>query len=115
MKKLHSYIVPLFIVILFDWMMSMVSCKKTEDDPCDYKTVIKPIIAAKCSIQACHDANSTVAKFTIDSVVKSKADAGKIQSRVFELKIMPPPKYPQLTDEEKNKLKCWLDNGAALD
>jgi uncharacterized membrane protein len=121
MRKIHAFIIPLFAIVVLDWMISLASCKKTGQDqpapdPCKpkYTTDIKPVINAKCAVPGCHDANSTVAKFTIDSIVKNRADIGRIRGHVFELKIMPPQAAPQLTEEEKFKLKCWLDNGAPM-
>ena len=91
------------------------SCKKEEKDkdPCKYSTKVKPVIAAKCAIPGCHGAGSKIADFTIDSVVKSKADNSRMRSMVFELNIMQPQSAATRTDQEKEILKCWLDNGAA--
>ena len=44
--------------------------------------------------------------------MKIRADNGRIAQFVFELKIMPPASAEKLTDAEKDKLKCWLDDGA---
>ena len=97
------------------WSIFSMSCKKEEKDkdPCKYSTKVKPVIAAKCAIPGCHGAGSKIADFTIDSVVKSKADNSRMRSMVFELNIMPTQSAATLTDQEKEILKCWLDNGAA--
>lgn len=119
MHNLHRFTILLSLFILFGWVPLLPACKKKETNhlaPClpNYGREIKPIVMAKCALVGCHDDNSSVARFTIDSVVKNKADAGRIHSHVFELSIMPPQSAPQLTGEEKDKLKCWLDNDAPL-
>lgn len=80
---------------------------------CSYSRHIRPIIETKCAISShCHGDSSTVANFRIFSELKARADNGGIRLRIFEVPVMPPSSFTQLTEEEKNKLKCWLDNGA---
>ncbi|MEZ5018019.1 MAG: hypothetical protein R2800_13255 [Flavipsychrobacter sp.] len=81
-------------------------CRKT------YNGAIKTIVDTKCAISGCHVAGATTGDFTTYTGIKKKADEGRIQTHVFELKIMPPASATQLTEEEKQSIKCWLDNGA---
>lgn len=100
-----------FCVVVF-------SCKKETKEPAtqgctaNYTTDIKPIIANKCAISGCHNGSSPQVNFSIDSNVKSRADNGRIRSYIFDLKIMPPANASALSEQEKEKMKCWLDNGA---
>lgn len=90
------------------------ACKKTKntDEACSYATDIKPLIARTCAHTGCHGAGSTVADFTQYAELKKRADNGRIRTNVFELAIMPPPGQEPLTTQDKENLKCWLDNGA---
>lgn len=77
-----------------------------------YATDITTIINAKCALQGCHVSGSSFGNFIIYSELKKRVDNGRLQKNVFDLKIMPPSTQTQLTDDEKDKLKCWLDNDA---
>src|SRR6185312_199224 len=90
-------------------------CKKAKDikASCSYSSDVKKIITAKCALPACHGAGTSLPDFTDFQVLKMWADNGRVQMNVFELKIMPPANAGSLTAQEKETLKCWLDNGAA--
>ncbi len=110
MKKV---ILPLLLL----WLVA--ACNKKEETPTPdtsckntYNAHVKVIVDAKCAISGCHVSGASMGDFTTYAGIKAKADAGRIKSHVFELKIMPPASATQLTDEEKETIKCWLDNGA---
>jgi hypothetical protein len=86
----------------------------TENAGCvsKYSADILSIINNKCAISNCHNTGSALGDFTTYAGVKARADNGRIRRNVFELKIMPPASAIPLTDFEKEKIKCWLDNGA---
>lgn len=93
-----------------------VSCKKDDDtNACAFSATIQPVINTKCAIPNCHNAGSALGDFTTYEGLKTRADNGRIRTNVFDLKIMPPASATPLTDEEKEQLKCWLDNGAPQD
>jgi hypothetical protein len=100
-------------------MLVILSCKKTttETAKCSgsYSSDIKPIANSKCALKDCHGSGSSLGDFTQYAELKLRADSGWIRRNVFELKIMPPASAVPLTEDEKQKLKCWLDNGAPLD
>lgn len=110
------------IIVLIAAATLWASCKKEEGDkpapdpipPCrpTYVSDIKTIVQAKCAITGCHDGNSGIIGFNTYIPLKERADNGRIKSYVIELKIMPPATAPQLTDNEKKLINCWLDNGA---
>lgn len=98
-------------------LITIPACKKITDTGCNgsYKKDIQPIINTKCAVPNCHNAGATLGDFTIYANLKQRADNGRIRTNVFELKIMPPASAVPLTDQEKERLKCWLDNGAPQD
>jgi uncharacterized membrane protein len=91
-----------------------VSCKKNDTNNCNanYTETIQPIIQQKCATAGCHNSSTPQPDFNIYANLKERADNGRIQQFVFDLEIMPPASAPQLTDTEKEQLKCWLKNGA---
>lgn len=85
----------------------------TQSNAISYKTDIKPIVVAKCA--TCHAPSSgsgAPGDFNTFDDFKTRADLGLVKSRVFDKQDMPQAGAPQLTNEEKDKLKKWLDEGA---
>lgn len=70
-----------------------------------YKEDILPIVEQKCKI--CH---SVAPMDWTDYKTFSGAQA-KVLDRVFVKQDMPMKNFPQLTTEEQEKLKTWLDIG----
>lgn len=107
---LLSFIIILVVLIMLD------ACRKSDPGThsCNvqYSSGIKPIISAKCGLPGCHAPGSTLPDLTNYDVLKIYADDSIVRQNVFELKIMPPAVATPLTNQEKEKLKCWLDNGA---
>ena len=120
----QSRILALSISLLYVVLLN--SCKKNEIDitpipPCDgtevsYSNHIAPLIKAKCSTglgpqTGCHDA-----WILVYGGLKRSADDGTLIKTTVINKTM--PKIPNnfgikdLTDEEKNLLICWVENGA---
>lgn len=108
-------------IILF-LAAALSSCGKKETHPAQqpqlpesrptYTAGIKTLVESRCAISGCHDGHSGIIGFTGYSPLKERADNGRIESFVFELKIMPPASATALTEDEKKLLQCWLDNGA---
>ncbi|MBS1774289.1 MAG: hypothetical protein JST82_15640 [Bacteroidetes bacterium] len=109
----------MFKKLLFLITIALVSCKQHEVEPpaptqpcnASYNTDIKPLITTKCAISGCHGSNG-LANLADYATLKERADNGNIKKYVFTLQMMPPSGATQLTDNEKAKLQCWLDNGA---
>ena len=97
----------------------LVSCKhekiqpNTTTQPCTvaYAADIKPIVNNKCAISNCHGSNG-LANLADYAILKARADNGNVKKYVFTIKMMPPSGAAALTEDEKTKLQCWLDNGA---
>jgi uncharacterized membrane protein len=90
-------------------------CKKEEEDKgcvSTYNATVAPIINARCGVSGCHNGSSSLVDLTVYENLKARIDNGLVQTNVFELKLMPPASSTQLTEDEKAKIKCWMDNGA---
>ncbi|MBL7934158.1 MAG: hypothetical protein JNL60_19800 [Bacteroidia bacterium] len=77
-----------------------------------YTKHIKPLVTEKCATTGCHIANFPFGDFTQYSDLKAKVTNGKLNLLVFDKKLMPPATYPQLTTDQYQLLKTWVDNGA---
>ena len=123
MKYYFSGLSLLFL-ISFCYLQSCTSDKGEIPKPVttvSYQTDIKPIIQTYCYGQGgqnCHVTPSNQGApgdFTAYTGLKEKVDNGTIQSRVFNLKDMPPT-YSNgpiaLTAEDLETFKTWVNNGA---
>ena len=93
------------------------ACKKDEYKNLDCGKInasfshdIQPIIQASCLGSGCHNAGSGHGDFTGYKGVKGKANNGSFEKRVLIKKDMPSGSSLSLSDREK--IKCWLSNGA---
>lgn len=75
-----------------------------------YNADITPIINANCLSSSCHGAGSANGDYTTYAGIKMKADNGSLSTRILYDKSMPP--NGELSLDNRNKIKCWLDNGA---
>ncbi len=107
--------------LLIFWLTaSFIACTQGEEpEPEPMKTLcatygvdIVPIVESKCAVTGCHVDGFTFGNFTLYGELKKRVDNGKIQSLVFDNQLMPPASAQQLTEEEKAKIKCWMDDGA---
>ena len=73
-----------------------------------YATDVQLIIANSCNVTGCHDgSNSTLPNFSNFSEVQ--ANASMIKSRTQSGNM---PKTGSLTQEQKDIIACWVDDGA---
>jgi uncharacterized membrane protein len=80
-----------------------------------YTRDIRPVIETRCALTGCHVGNFPFGDFTKDSVFKIRVVNGRVKTLVIDEKLMPPANASQLTGEELETLKCWIDNGASFD
>lgn len=100
--------------------ISLYSCTKMVAPPdlsCNalkttYTKDIAPIIHTSCAISGCHDGMAYLGNYNSYDVLKVTIDSGSFQTRVVDLKLMPPISRPALSLEEMAKIKCWLADGA---
>ncbi len=72
-----------------------------------YNASVKSIIANSCATTGCHDGSTSQTNFTSFSNVQSKA--ADIKSRTQSGSM---PKNSTLTQEQKDAIACWVDDGA---
>jgi len=119
MKK--DYLFPLLCILLVALSALPMGCDSDklampDLDFCDslqinaaitYDKDIKVIIDTKCTNNGCHQ--GIKGDYTTYQGMLVHLDNGKINKYIFELKSMP-PESPFLTGQEKDQIKCWLNN-----
>ena len=122
---------PIFFFLVFFSLTLVLSCSKDEDGPdqnlpmeeedtCTGVTAmfaddIKPIIDASCAIPTCHVSGGTAnGNFETYDGIKAKTDNGSLMIRVVSRANMPPSNSsgPDLTEDQRNLIKCWIEAGA---
>ncbi|MFL5754545.1 MAG: hypothetical protein ACJ76F_14120 [Bacteroidia bacterium] len=108
----------LSIILLFCSIIFLLStCKKKNEFKhldCSkidskYSTAIKSIISSNCTLSGCHDGSSSASNLTTYDKVKPFVDNGQFNEQVIKTKAM--PQNRSLSQDERNKIKCWLDDG----
>ena len=70
---------------------------------------------ATCAIEGCHVENFASGDYTVYDEIKERIDGGAFEARVIDQKNMPPDNTTgpeSLTDEQLDKIQCWLSDGA---
>ena len=119
-KQLNVWILPVSIVILL--AATFISAPSTNPYECKKEvniTEVNSIIQNRC-VQ-CHSANPTddvykvapngVMYDTPEDIVKKK---DLIMQRVVITKTMPQNNKTNITEEERNTIRCWIEQGASL-
>ena len=113
MKTISLQVLLLLIIVL----TSIFSCKKEENftPVCDssnptYDADIKAIIDGNCMGTFCHNAGANRGDFTSYTGLEPVLNNGAFKDRVLVKQDMPKGNRKTLTQEEINKLQCWLDN-----
>lgn len=114
----------IFALMLGGFLVSSCSRNSVDDDPtpdpsCDdvqptWLAEIEPIVQTYCSYLGCHSAGMLSGDFTTYEKMKPFLDGGRVQTRVFDLNSMPPPNAPgprELSEEHRQLLACWLEQG----
>lgn len=122
MKK--DYFFPLICIFLIVASALLIGCDSDELAMpdlsfCDslafneltYDADILPILNEKCNTENCHPSNSPLGDFTNYQSILPFLESEKINNQIFVEERMPPQNNPDLTQEEKDKLQCWLGNG----
>lgn len=86
---------------------SNVSSNVTPCTAVSFQTQVLPIIQNKCA--SCHTTGNRDGDFT--SYASMQTDIPQIRLQALVLKNMPPRNAAQLTAEESEALKCWIDSG----
>lgn len=110
------------VLSLLGLMLWGVSCKKSSttsstdstttcSSSYTYSADIKSIIDASCLGSGCHGSGSGRGDFTTYAGLKSYITNGSFKREVVTNKTM--PQGSSLSTEQRSKISCWLDNGAA--
>jgi hypothetical protein len=88
----------------------------SEHEGLEYLADVEPIIDTKCTIPECHGDNPDIPNWDEHAELASHID--EIQYRIT-VPLSHPDRMPKagpntqlLTDEEREKIYCWLENGA---
>lgn len=97
---------PLLFIALGLTAVSMVACKKNQKVTCDgsaptYDSYVQSVVNSNCI--SCHSNYSTY------SGLSSVTSNGKFEKEVLVNRTM--PEGGSLTQDELNKLQCWVENG----
>ncbi len=131
MKRLNPSLILAFVLIASGLPISFVRAELPKA-PIDYNLQVRPILSNACF--QCHgpDADERQGELRLDdrdaalapaesgkpAIVPGNADASALVKRIFATKasvVMPPLKsHKTLTDAEKQLLKEWVAQGAAL-
>lgn len=111
--KVH-FIYTCFIVLSF-LCAGLQSCKHPVSNtqcasPVSYQNDIVPIVINHCAITGCHVAGFQPGNFTSYDTLKQKADEGVLQWLVLEIQTMPPDS--SITQDQRNIIGCWIEQGA---
>ena len=77
-----------------------------------YNDTIKSIINLHCAIPYCHVTGFGPGDWTDYSQLKERVDNGKFEQFIFATNPFMPAGGDTLTQEELDKLQCWVDAGA---
>lgn len=75
-----------------------------------YSSDIRPLILSHCAITGCHVSGFQPGDFTQYQPLKDRADNGRLRLFVLESKVMPP--NDSMTDEQREMIGCWIEQGA---
>lgn len=126
MKIMNSSI-SIALLLFGITMLTILGCTKnktTADDIppiCEtlniaYNDEIKTIIDMSCAVSGCHDGTTGIGDFGSYNGLLSRLDNGLIRERTIDTPVsstlhMPPSGMPELTQEEKDMLLCWILEG----
>jgi hypothetical protein len=71
---------------------------------------VSPVISSNCATSGCHAAGSTNGPGPLTNYSEINASKSRIRTAV-STGVM--PKNGKLSDDQKNKIICWIDAGAA--
>lgn len=107
----------------------LAACSKDETGcTTTYEEHIKPIIDNSCAYSGCHsgaDASEWVPENSIDYTnyegILANLESGLFTARVLTVKNMPPDQFippdkpTELSEEELELIKCWVESGYPKD
>jgi len=106
------------ILILLCIFYTVESCRTDKIEPAgkdcsfavSYSGFIRPLVLSHCAITGCHVAGFPQGNFTLYQPLKDRADNGRLELFVLELRNMPP--NGSVTEEQRQTIGCWIEQGA---
>jgi hypothetical protein len=83
-------------------------------DSMRFSVEIKPILVTYCAVPGCHDATTkqNFIDFSNYNDAKAQALGGRIKIRAIDPSSAPMPATGLIPQSERDKLQCWINNGA---
>jgi hypothetical protein len=107
-KYLIAGILSLTLAIPFACHLTKKNQLDCTSIPATYANDIAPIISKNCL--KCHGYGSNKGDFTTYDGLNIKVKSGEFEKEVLIKKEMPP--NGPLPEEDRKKIRCWLNNGA---
>lgn len=96
-------------------VLGMSSCGKNKLDPvCDgsditYDNYIGALVESKCMGGSCHSTGAGNSDLTTYAKMQGQINNGNFAKEVLTKQTM--PENSSLSQDELNKIQCWVDNG----
>jgi uncharacterized membrane protein len=142
-KRFFKYFIPRFLFIsiflffLTFELLTSISCKDTQTNPSSeivfpdsnvsFSKHVGPLFQQRCARAPCHTGSTPAAGLNLDypsyTALTSRPGmilAGNANQSVLvqhldgRLSLMPPPNFQQLTQNQINGVKKWINEGANL-
>ncbi len=105
-------------MILLSMIFMLVTCKKEKKaytPDCSggaksFATDVSPLIASRCAISGCHAPGSQNGPGPLTNYNEVNAAKSRIRTAVANGTM---PRNSVMTDDDRNKIVCWIDAGAA--
>lgn len=115
-KKLLSCILICGIICAQACVDDQLPVPETEcEDEVTFQTEIESIIQSTCAYAGCHISGTPgILDYSTYNTVAGVVESGSFRERVLIQMNMPPPNATgpkSLTEEQKNKIRCWLEQG----
>ena len=78
--------------------------------PVSFASQIAPLVNTHCAISGCHVSGSPTGNFSMYDELKVRAENGKLRLFISELRTMPPD--GSITEEQRELINCWIEQGA---
>ncbi len=104
------------LLVVSGMIFLLATCKKEKkyEPDCSggaksFASDVSPLIASRCAITGCHASGSTNGPGALTNYVEINAAKSRIRAAVVSGSM---PKNGSLSDDEKNRIVCWIDAGA---
>lgn len=115
-----KFILPFLLLVFFCSSCTNDQLPAPSLSDCDavvtYTTDIQAIVENSCAYEGCHISGFGSGDFSSFEGMQGSINSGSFEKRVVEQQDMPPTYAPEgkpkeLTTEELELVKCWIENG----